>query len=83
MPPAAKACPGCGADERTGWSDEETDHGALDLPDENFDREKFLETEFGVPRKKTAREKLWLGVALVALAAVTALYVFRNFLPHG
>jgi predicted nucleic acid-binding Zn ribbon protein len=83
VPPKAKACPGCGADERTGWNDDEADSSGFDLPDENFDREKFLETEFGVQRKKTTREKLWLGAAIVVLAAMILLFVFRNILLHG
>ena len=83
MPRDARACPNCGADERAGWNDEATSADGLDLPDESFDREKFLETEFGVPRRNTARENLWLGVALVVVAALTLLLVLRNFLPHG
>lgn len=53
VPPGAKACPECGADERTGWS-EEAASGGLDLPDEEFDYEQFVKSEFGgggpVPR---------------------------------
>jgi predicted nucleic acid-binding Zn ribbon protein len=82
VPRNARACPGCGADERTGWNDDEADYGGLDLPDETFDREKFEDEEFGMRRKKTISQKLWLGVGLVVLAVMT-LYLIRNFLPHG
>ena len=53
VPPKARACPECGADEQTGWSDEARVDG-LDLPDENFDYNDFVKREFGgkspVPR---------------------------------
>ena len=54
MPRGAKACPECGSDEQTGWS-EEASTGGLDLPDEeNFDYDDFVKREFGgkspVPR---------------------------------
>jgi uncharacterized membrane protein YvbJ len=53
VPRGAKACPECGSDDQTGWS-EETDTGALDLPEEKFDYDDFVKREFGgkqaVPR---------------------------------
>ena len=33
VPPRAKACPDCGADERTGWNEEATCYDGLDLPE--------------------------------------------------
>ena len=38
IPPRAKACPNCGADERTGWR-EGSVYDGLDLPDTAFDDE--------------------------------------------
>ncbi len=53
LPPQAKACPECGSDEQTGWS-EAAQTGELDLPEENFDYDDFVKREFGnsspVPR---------------------------------
>src|SRR5208283_3984588 len=46
VPAGAKACPACGADERTGWS-EEAYVGGLNLPDETFDYDEFVDREFG------------------------------------
>ena len=46
VPPGAKACPECGSDEKTGWS-EAAHYDNLDLPDENFDYEDFVKREFG------------------------------------
>lgn len=36
IPPSAKACPSCGADERTGWR-ETSIYDGLELPDRAFD----------------------------------------------
>jgi hypothetical protein len=37
VPPNARACPQCGADERSGWDEEATRYDGLDLPAEAFD----------------------------------------------
>ena len=36
VPRDARACPQCGADERTGWNEENTRYDGLGLPDEAF-----------------------------------------------
>ena len=41
VPANAKACPECGACEKSGWSEDLASSG-LDLPDEDFDYEKFV-----------------------------------------
>ena len=46
VPPKARACPECGSDEQTGWS-EEAYTGSLDLPEEHFDYDKYVTREFG------------------------------------
>jgi hypothetical protein len=46
VPPDAKACPECGADEETGWSEEAYGPNP-DLPDKEFDYEDFTKREFG------------------------------------
>ena len=67
VPPGAKACPECGSDEETGWS-EEAESGGLDLPEEKFDYDDFVEREFGgkkpVPR---GIRWLWWVVAIILL----------------
>jgi hypothetical protein len=40
VPRDATACPGCGADERTGWNDEATRYDGLDLPDAAYGDEQ-------------------------------------------
>ncbi len=40
VPPKAKACPYCGADERSGWNEEALMYDGLDLPDEAWEEEE-------------------------------------------
>ena len=53
VPPRARACPECGADERSGWNEEETQLDGLDLPDpeseQAFDNRKRRLGPTGVP----------------------------------
>ena len=68
VPARAKACPACGADERTGWS-EEAYAGSLDLPDESFDYNEFVDREFG--KKKVLPYGInwfWWAVAAIVVA---------------
>jgi zinc-ribbon domain len=59
VPRNAKACPECGSDEETGWS-EKAESGNLDVPEEGFDYDKFVEREFG--GKKPVPEGIhWFG----------------------
>ena len=68
VPARAKACPECGACEETGWSEEAHTSG-LDLPDEAFDYEDFVEREFGT--RKSARPRgikpFWWWIAVIVL----------------
>jgi hypothetical protein len=75
VPRHAKACPECGADEQTGWS--ETAHtGGLNLPDEEFDYHDFVEREFG-GRKPIPRgiHWFWWVVALLLVFAFLAFWL--------
>lgn len=66
MPERARACPECGADEQTGWS-EKARYDELGIPDESFDYEDFVGREFGgkAPRRKYGW--LWVAVAVIVL----------------
>jgi uncharacterized membrane protein YvbJ len=70
LPRNAKACPECGSDENTGWA-EDTYASNLDLPDEKFDYDKFVENEFGRKQKIVPRGLHWFWwiVAIVIVAA--------------
>jgi uncharacterized membrane protein YvbJ len=72
VPRNAKACPACGADEKTRWS-EETYADGLNLPDESFDYDEFVDREFG--KKKVLPHGIswfWWAVALVLVALFAA-----------
>jgi uncharacterized membrane protein YvbJ len=77
VPPNAKACPACGADENTGWS-EEVHADGLDLPDESFDYEAFVEREFG--KKKVLPHGIswswWAVAAILAALFLAGLFGF-------
>ena len=75
VPRNAKACPECGSDERTGWS-ETAKADALGLPDENFDYDDFVKREFGgaktVPR---GIHWFWWVIAVLVLGAFLFLWL--------
>jgi hypothetical protein len=69
LSPNARACPDCGSDERTGWS-ERAAAQRLDLPDEQFDYEHFTRREFGAvgtPNHRGATFGRWVVTVLLAL----------------
>jgi hypothetical protein len=76
VPAQAVACPECGADEDTGWSDDAYAH-RLGLPEEDFDYDEFVERELGEPDRPTLKPQglhwFWW---LVALGLVIAMLSF-------
>ncbi len=76
VPKRAKACPECGADEATGWS-EDASYGGLDLPDDSFNYDEFVEREFGGKQVKPHRVKwLWCVVAIVLVLFFAGIFRF-------
>ncbi len=74
VPRTARACPECGADERSGWNENDTRYDGLDLPEEAFDDAR-------APRRVAPRagvHPLWLGVAALLLVALTLGFIFRR-----
>jgi len=76
IPPAAKACPGCGADERTGWRESDaTRYDGLDLPDSAF-ADSDGPAAPDRPRPPTVNGLAWywwlVGAGLVVLLAAAA-----------
>lgn len=67
VPPQAKACPGCGSDEQTGWS-EEAYVSSLGLPEDDFNHDDFCRRELGGKSPLPTRWFWW--VVAVAVAAV-------------
>jgi len=68
VPRKARACPECGSDDTTGWS-EEAHASGLDLPDEDFDYKDFVEREFG-EKRPVPRGITWVWWAVAAALAV-------------
>lgn len=77
VPRDAKACPECGSDETTGWS-EQARYDSLDLPDENFDYDEFVEREFGEKKKSPVPRGVhwfWWIAALLLIAALVLVFL--------
>ena len=81
VPPNARACPECGADEETGWSDRATAQ-RLGLPDDEFDYDEFVRQEFGDKRANAVKPKgiswlWWIAAILLILALLTLWFPWR------
>ena len=77
VPRNARACPECGSDENTGWSEDAKADG-LDLPEENFDYDQYVKREFGgetpVPR---GIHWFWWVIALLIAALFLTFWLRR------
>lgn len=75
VPARRKACPSCGATASDGWSSGAASDG-LDLPDDSFNYDEFVEREFGTPKPRFRRDRrtLWTVTAIILLLALTAGY---------
>jgi hypothetical protein len=73
------ACPHCGACDKSGWNEEASGADGLDLPDEDFDYEKFTAEEFGSPRKLRGKERLWKVTAIVLLVLIVSMFIISLF----
>ena len=69
VPRNAKACPECGADERTGWKEGAHEIGAVGAVEEKFDYDRFLNEEFGTPKQKTTMQWVWWAAAVILFIA--------------
>lgn len=75
VPPNARACPACGSDEKTGWS-EEARYDGLDLPDESFDYNDYVAREFGGKSPKPRGiHWIWWLVALGLIVGFVLAFV--------
>jgi hypothetical protein len=77
VPANARACPGCGSCEETGWS-EEAQADRLDLPDDAFDYSDFIHREFQAdqPRPRGIARFWWL-VAVILVLLFAAVFTWR------
>jgi hypothetical protein len=72
IPPRARACPGCGADERTGWR-EPSVYDGLNLPDDETDDDARSAPRSSRPRDRLAWYWVLTIVAVLLLLIVSAL----------
>jgi hypothetical protein len=70
VPAKARACPGCGADERTGWNTEHTRYDGLDLPDGAFEDDETLKEEGLKPRSVPRGIPVFWRIVGLVLAAI-------------
>jgi hypothetical protein len=73
LPKKAKACPECGSCEETGWSDDAQTSG-LDLPDDEFNYDKFVKSEFGSSTEMKPRGLHWFWWATGVVLLLGMLY---------
>jgi len=78
VPSRARACPECGADEQTGWSDK-AQAERLGVPDDDFDYEEFVKEEFRTGNKVRPRGIRWIWW----VTAVILLAMFLAWLLHA
>ncbi len=75
MPAGTKACPECGSDEKTGWS-ENTIYDGTDIEDpEEFDYRDWERRELGGGKRRSRREWLWWVVAVAVVIAFLLLFI--------
>jgi hypothetical protein len=68
VPKKALACDYCGACAKTGWNEDAGTYDGVDLPEEDFDYDAFVQEEFGKGgRAKFGIHPLWKWVALLLL----------------
>ena len=81
VPRNALACPGCGADHKSGWQEEATCYNGVDLPDEEFDYDEFVRKEFGSSSVKPHGIKTiwWITAILIILVTIISYIVATYF----
>ncbi len=79
VPAKARACPHCGACEKSGWNDDESASDGLDLPGEDFDYDKFVQDEFGSGPKPKGIALVW-KITAVVLLVITVVLGLADFL---
>ena len=80
VPDRARACPECGADEKTGWS-EEARYDSLGLPNESFDYGEYVKREFGGRRERRGPGigRIWQVIAALIVAGMLCLLFWKWF----
>ncbi len=76
VPRGSLACPECGADHNSGWRIDSGD--GLDLPDDDFNYDEFVQREFSTSPKPTGTKMIWWITAIILLAISIAVFLFRG-----
>jgi hypothetical protein len=71
----ALACPGCGSDDRTGWSPD-TAYDGLDLPDPEEDAAVAWSEE---GERRPSKTPAWIWITAAVLLAVFLLFALRGW----
>lgn len=76
VPSKALACPTCGADHNSGWRANTASTDGLDLPDEDFDYDAYVQDEFGATAKPRGIKTGWWITAILVLLTLVAMLCF-------
>jgi len=80
VPAGAKACPECGSDEKTGWS-ENTIYDGTGIEDpEEFDYKGWKRRELGGMPRKSGTGWMWWLVAVLLFVFLLWLFVLRRIM---
>jgi len=80
VPAKARACPHCGACEKSGWNEDARGTDGLDLPGDDFNYEKFAREEFGSPALFAGKQFFWKATAVLLLVLFVAAFIFQLFI---
>jgi len=70
VPRRAKACPECGACEKSGWS-ENRHYDGWDLPGEGYGGDSsYGPRRLGGPSRQTLVQRLWFVIAIIIVIAM-------------
>jgi uncharacterized membrane protein YvbJ len=76
VPRGALACTECGADHNSGWREDADAYDAVDLPDEDFNYDRFVREEFGsAPQPAGVKTFLWIA-AIVLIVVFVVVYFY-------
>ncbi|CAN5595394.1 hypothetical protein BH20VER1_BH20VER1_14000 [soil metagenome] len=78
VPRNARACPKCGADHRSGWRDDAAIYDGVDVEEEQFDYDEFVQKEFGGgSARKPQVPIVWTLTAILLLVAMAMFLLLR------
>ncbi len=78
VPRGAAACDDCGACAKSGWKANADTYDGVDLPDEDFDYDDFIQREFGGSsgsRPRMSKQTFWRIVAAIVLGVMILGYL--------